>query len=205
MDHETNSCDTISTKVADVYKIKPEDKDIAQKFMKTLAALQDVKKQLKEQDPTKYPFDTAISKRAARNLCLSNIQSEIATLELFISVIHCKGIEREHDFTETMFLDFHAITPWLQHVSKLHAEHMEGIHSMFVALIANHPDRETFIDKLFQSQLKCTKHTTQPAVARSLDGKGFICAECLLLAEGKEVICAESLLLAEGKEEVVVE
>lgn len=159
------------------YQVCKEDKDIAQSLQDSVKRLIDVRAELNNQSSDLFPFKTKKARDCAQKLCLANIYSEIAALNLYIAACRTKTILLEQPFDEESFQDFHALGPWLAHVQQLHDQHMQGIHSHLQGLIGNHPNRESEIKRVFESHLQCHVHK-KPALGRSIDGKRIICEDC---------------------------
>lgn len=160
-----------------VYQVCKEDKNIAQSLQDSVKRLIDVRAELNNQSSDLFPFKTKKARDCAQKLCLANIYSEIAALNLYIATCRAKTILLEQPFDEETFQDFHALGPWLAHVQQLHDQHMQGIHSHLQGLIGNHPEREKEIKRVFESHLQCHVHK-KPALGRSIDGKRIICEDC---------------------------
>lgn len=158
--------------------ITPQDKNFAQAALSTYTKLCEVKKQLAEQDHTKFPFQSEKAKKRALRVCRANVIVELETAALLCEVINAAEIiEHEKPFGDDQYRDFHAFTPWLAHVSRLHSEHMEQIHQLLYQIVAGHSGREKMIENVFQKHLICEKHG-KPATGRSLDGKTLTCSDC---------------------------
>lgn len=160
-----------------VYQVCKEDKNIAQSLQDSVKRLIDVRAELNNQSSDLFPFKTKKARDCAQKLCLANIYSEIAALNLYIAVFRSNTILLEQPFDEETFQDFHALGPWLAHVQQLHDQHMQGVHSHLQGLVGNHPDREVEIKRVFESHLQCSVHK-KPALGRSIDGKRIICEDC---------------------------
>jgi len=161
-----------------VFKITEEDQKVAQSLLETMKTLINMKRTLGTTPADNFPFKSPKARSEAKDLIQLHVQKEIQLIRFLLEILRAKTkILKNEAYTEEDFVDIHTLGPWIAHVSKLHAQNVEGIFDHATQIVRNHEKREDVLQKLFEKNLKCSIHN-QPAVGRSLDGKSIICASC---------------------------
>jgi len=169
-----------SVDVVSPYLITSEDKNIAKSLVNAKTNLVKVKNELAKQGFENFPFRNDETKKCALAVVQRNVNTELAVVSMMTQIVRTLDVLKEQAYDEDALHDMCAMRAWLAHVVKLSNEHIDAIFQHLTGIITNCKGREEEANLVFQNGFQCAQHQNEKAIAKSIDGKKFICKKCFV-------------------------
>lgn len=162
-------------------KVTPEDKNIAESFIKSLDDLIKAKDQARGFPAEKIAPHTITSpelQEKMKDWLLANITSEIRLNSVFLHVTNARNILREVPFKPLDLADIMMVLTFVKNTLELHDKHIQIFVQNTTAMLNATSDRSKLCSKLASNLIRCVPHD-KPGVSRKLSDGTIQCQDCL--------------------------